>query len=427
MSGTAGRPSWDRRDFRRLWLGETVSMVGSHVSELAVPLTALLVLGAGPAQLGLLSALQYLPIVLVTLPAGVLADRCNPRHIIVLADAGRAAVYGTAALLAATGVLSLPVLGALAFAGGVLTAVFDVAYTAYLPTLVPEAALVDANARLEASSSVAEIGGKGLAGLLVQVAGVPAALLADAASYVCSGAAVLAIRRRPAAPARAPVTLAAVVRDVRAGLALTFRSDVLRPLMVQSAWLNMLLEVAFVILPLYAVKELGLGAAALGLVLAVGSVGALAGCVSAAWLGRRRGVRSALVAGMGLACCGLALVPLAPQPPALAALALTVALAVHGFGLGVFNVHSLSLRQLATPAEVLGRTIASYRLVTWGGIPVGALIGGTAAAALGPREALAAVACGLAASALLFALTMERRFPHSAAHLAVPSLSPGDR
>jgi len=384
-------------------------MVGSQVTALAVPLTALLVLDASPGQLGVLSALQYAPIVLVTLPAGVLVDRFSPRPIMLATDAGRAAVYGAVGLLALVGLLSLSGLAVLAFSGGVLTAVFDVAYISYLPTVVSAEALVDCNARLEASSAAAEIGGQGLAGLLVQLVGAGGALLVDAATYVCSGVAVLGILDgEPRESDRPCTSLAAVVGEIRAGLSVALRAPLLRPLMLQSAWLNLLLQVSFVTVPIYALRVLGLGSATLGLVLAVGSAGALAGCVSAGRLGQKHGAAVALIVGMGLTCFGEALLPLAPGPPPLAAVTLAIAYAIHGFGLGMFNVHSLTLRQREVPPEMLGRTVAGYRLVTWGGIPIGALIGGELVQALGPRPSLGLVAGGLTASAALFALTLWR-------------------
>jgi MFS family permease len=394
--------------FARLWLGESVSLMGSRISDVAVPLTALLVLGADPAQIGILSALQYAPIVFVTLPAGALVDRCRPRRVILATNAGRAVILTAAGTLALAGVLTLLMLAALAFSVGVLTAVFDVAYISFLPEVVGNEDLVEANARLEASSSAAEMGGKAFAGVLVQLAGAPLALLADASTYAFSAAAVLGIRCEERKRAhRSRVSLVALLADIRLGVALTFRSAVLRPLMLQSAWLNTLLQVLVVVVPIYALTVLGLSPAALGGILATGSAAALAGCIVAQRLGERQGIRAALIAGMALACCATALLPLASGPAPLAAGALALGYAIHGFGLGIFNVHSLAMRQRVTPAHAIGRTVASYRLATWGGIPLGALLGGMLTEALGPRETLAFVAAGLTASAVLFALVMR--------------------
>jgi MFS family permease len=398
-------------DFRRLWLGESVSLVGSRLTEFALPLIALITLHANAAQLGLLSALQFGPIAVGALPAGVLVERCRKRRLMLVANLGRAAVYGAVPLLAVAGLLSLTSLAVVALAGGALTAVFDVAYGAYLPVVVPEDALVRANAQLEGSAAIAEVSGQGLGGAVVQALGPICAPLFDAATYLFSASLLMRMtttERVPAAAARR--SPAAAGHDLWDGLRSVFGPGVLRPVMLQSAWLNALLQVAVVVVPVYALRGLGLSPAALGFVLAAGSAGSVAGCALADALGRRCGVSAALVIGMSLTCSAYVLLPLAALPGAPPALTLGAGYVVYGFGLAVFNVHSLSLRVAVTPPELLGRTLASYRFVTWAPMPLGALAGGALAELVGAPGTLIAVAAGLSASAAAFAW----RFRHAA-------------
>jgi MFS family permease len=238
------------------------------------------------------------------------------------------------------------------------------------------------------------------------------ALLFDAVTYVVAALALLTIRSDDRAAGGSTPSLRAFVRDIRTGLASAFDSAALRPLMFQSAWLNTFLQVVVVVMPIYALRVLGLGPALFGVVLASGSVGSLLGCIAAGRLGDRYGVARALVAGMALTCGSHLALPFAPHATVPAALTLAAAYGVYGFGLAIFNVHSLTVRVCATPPEVLGRVVASYRLVTWGGMPVGALCGGLVAGALGARATLAIVAVALTAGAGAFATSLRARGSH---------------
>lgn len=402
------------REFSLFWLGESVSVVGSRMTEFALPMVGLLLLRVSPSELGVLSAIQFGSIALAAVPAGAVVDRCRTREVIIATNVGRAIVFGSVLPLAATGALTFAMLCALALAGGALTGVFDVAYVAYLPELVPDKQLVGANARLEASVSVGEISGQGIGGVVVQLLGAPLALLFDALTYVFSIGMLLRIRHKRPAPVPAASSSAGNPwTDFRQGLRVIWESRMLKALMVQSAWLNTLLQAIVVALPLYVLRTLNMGPAALGAVLAAGSVGALIGCTAADRIYKRHGIRSALAFGMSLACGAQLLLPLFGKP-VIAALAIGVGYTIYGFGLAVFNVLSLTLRMSSAPPELLGRTVATYRLLSWGGMPVGALLGGALAGFLGARATLALVALGLSASAVAFALYVREARPRRA-------------
>ncbi|MDH6225229.1 MULTISPECIES: MFS transporter [Streptomyces] len=397
------RGLWHHRDFRRLWAGQTAALLGSRVTELALPVTAIVLLDAGPAQLGLLNSAQYLPVLCVTLFAGVLADRVRRRPLLITANLGRALILMAVPLLAWFGGLGVWALCAVAFATGVLTAVFDVAYQAYLPSLVSRERLVEGNSKLQASRSVAETAGQGLGGTLIQVLTAPVAIIVDCLGYLFATGMLLRIRTPEARPERPAGGRPSVRKDIVAGLRMTMNSRLLRVIMFHASWYNLLWDVVLVVFPLYGLRELGLGPAGLGLVVAAGSIGALGGALSAGPLGTRLGVGRAMVVGMTVASAATLLLPLAPgDGSGLGHALLAGGYVLNGFGIAVFSIHSITLRQATVPIELIGRVSATFRFVTWAVIPLGGLLGGLLAAAVGPRAALTVTAAGLTAGALVF-------------------------
>jgi MFS family permease len=386
---------WAHRDFRMLWAGETVSLFGSEVTELALPLVAVLVLDAGAGQMGLLAAARFAPFLLVTLPAGVWIDAHRRRPVLIGANLGRCLLVALVPLLAGLDVLRMPQLYAIAFAVGVLTVAFDVAYQSYLPSLVDRGRLVEGNSKLQASASVARVGGPGLGGLLVQLAGAPRALLLDAATFAVSTASLLAIRHREPPPAGPEGrSRAGLRREVAEGLRVTYRDRVLRSMAGLAATYNLFEQAVLALLVLYATSDLGLSAGLIGLVVSVGSLGALAGAALAGRLERRLGVGPSLILAVVVECASLLLVPLATGPRVVAAGLLGLAFVGNGFGIGLSNVLAVSLRQAVTPDRLLGRMNASYRFLTYGAVPLGALLGGALGELLGLRAAVAVGAAG---------------------------------
>jgi MFS family permease len=392
-AAVATRGGWS--DFHRFWLSESVSLIGSQVTALALPLAAVTVLGASGAGLGLVNAAGFAPFLVLPLLAGALIDRHRRRPVLIWSNVVRAAVLCLVPALAHAGALTLGALCLVAAVAGTATVFFDLAMHAYVPELVAESDLVAANSRLYGSVSVAQVAGPALAGLLVEAVGAAAAVLVDAASFVVSVALLLTIRT----PER-PVTAAGagrrdgIGRSIADGLAFTVRHPYLRPCAVYAGAYNlcwMALQTAFL---LYAVRVLQFGAARIGAVLAVAAIGSVAGSLAAGRFARRAGVGPAVLAATGLACLSPVLVPLAGGPPPVLLAVLTVAFLLGDLGSAVANIHVASLRQRLTPARMLGRMTAAYRLISWGTMPVGALAGGALAAAAGPRAALAGTAAG---------------------------------
>ncbi|MGR6919411.1 MFS transporter [[Actinomadura] parvosata] len=398
---------WRHGDFLKLWGGETVSQFGAQITVLALPLTAIITLRATPEQLGVLTAMQFAPVLLITLFAGVWLDGHRKRPALTVANVGRAALLGLIPLLYLADLLSIPLLYAIAFLTGLLTAVFDVAYVVYLPSLVPKDQLVPANSRLEATYSIASIGGPGVGGLLVQWLSAPISIVANAVTYLVAALSVAAIRHReppPAPPADRPSTWA----EIKEGVASTLRDARLRPLLLGSAWFNLFEQVILTLYLLYGVRELHLSTGLLGVILGVGSVGALAGSIVADRAGRVFGVGRALVWSMIVSSAALGLVPAATGSPLVAGAVMTAGLFVYGLALAVFNVHSLSLRGVLVPPELLGRVTATYRFFVFGTIPLGGLLGGALGGLLGVRTAMAVAVAALVAGAVAFAFSRIR-------------------
>lgn len=390
---------WRNRDFLKLWGGETVSLFGSHITNLALPLAAALTLNASPAQMGVLNALRYLPFLLITLFAGVWVDRHRRRPILVAADIGRALLMGLIPLLALAGVLAMEHLYAIVFAAGALTVFFDLAYGAYLPSLVERANLVGANSRLQASASAAEVGGPGLAGILTQLVSAPFAILLDALSFVVSALSLWLIRKPEDRPAR-PDERRDLAREIREGLRVTFGNRYLRAIAGEAATYNLFNTAMDTVFVLYATRRLGIGPGMLGLIVATGSAGALVGAALAGPLGRRLGSGPTILLGMIVGCAAPLLIPLVVDASPVGLGMLVAAYFVGGMAVAVTNVHVVSLRQTITPDHLLGRMTASYRTVIYGTLPIGAMIGGYVGSAFGLRAALFVGALGVLSAVL---------------------------
>ena len=195
MADAPPRSLWRTPDFLKLWTGETVSLLGSQVSVLALPLAAIAILHASNFEVGLLASVETLPFLLVGLPAGVWVDRWRKRPVLIGGDIGRAVALASIPLAYAAGWLTIWQLYVVSFTTGVLTVFFDVAYQSYFPSLVGREHLIDGNAKLEISQSVAHIGGPGLAGELIHLLKAPAAVAVDAASFLASAVGIAARTR----------------------------------------------------------------------------------------------------------------------------------------------------------------------------------------------------------------------------------------
>ncbi len=392
---------WRHADFLKLWTAQAVSQFGSNVSQLALPLVAVLILHASAFQVAVLGTIDFVPFLLFALPAGVWVDRLPRRPILVIADLGRAVALGSIPLAAALHHLTLAQLYVAGFVTGTLTVFFDVSYQSYLPSLVDRTQLVDGNAKLEVSRSAAQVGGPGVGGLLVRAFTAPYAVLADAISYVWSAAFLFFIRRREDVPERTAGS-PSMRRELIDGLKYLVRHRYWRPISMSTATFNFFGNVSGAILIVYAVRRLHMSPLEIGVTFALSNVGALLGAFLARRIGMRFGVGRTIILGDLFGAAPLVLIPLAPMSSPIPFL--VAAFTLSGFGIVLYNVTAISLTQSLTPERLLGRVNASRRFIVWGTIPLGSLLGGALAATIGLRTTIfvGAIGCTLALLPLVF-------------------------
>ena len=396
---------WRHRDFLKLWSAQTVSQFGTQISQVALPLVAVIELKASAFQVAALGTVEFLPFLLFTLPAGVWVDRLARRPILVISDLGRACALGSIPLAAALGHLTLAQLYVAGFVTGTLTVFFDVAYQSYLPSLVERSRLVDGNSKLEVSRSAAQIGGPAMAGVLVRAFTAPYAVLADAVSYIWSSSFVFAIRKPEVVPERTAES-PSLRRELVDGVRYVLGHRYWRGITMSTATFNFFNNVAFAILIVYLVRRLHMSPLKIGVTFALASAGALAGAFFAGRIGTRLGIGRTILLGSIVAGLPLVLVPLAPR--SLAVPFIVVAFALVEFGIVLYNVSGISLTQALTPERLLGRVNASRRFVVWGTIPLGSLVSGALASTIGLRPTMFVGAIGCTLASVPIALSPVR-------------------
>lgn len=400
-----GRGLWGNAAFMLLWFGQSTSAVGTRVSTLAIPLTAIVVLGATPFEVGLLRALTFVPYLLFALVAGVWVDRRRRRPILVVADLTRALLLATIPAAALIGRLSMVQLLLVAFLVGVAACGFDVAYRAYLPVLVSREQLVEGNSKLQLTRAAAGTIGPGLGGALVQLLSAPVAVLADSASFLVSAASLAVIRRREPAPSP---TNRSVRKDLAEGLRITFGNRVLRAQVSSVATFNFFVSMGGAVSILFLTRGLGFSSLVTGLLLSCGAPGAVIGSLAARHLSARFGIGRACVAASFVNGLGAAMLPVAPTAGGIGAALVIAAVFLMGLGNQVVNVTVISIRQIITPSRMLGRVNASSQFLTYGVAPLGAVAGGVLGSAAGLRGTLVVAAAGCLTAFLWLLLSPVR-------------------
>ncbi|MFC4021810.1 MFS transporter [Micromonospora sp. GCM10011542] len=403
----AGRtPSlWRSRNFLLLWGGQTVAELGTRIANVAVPLLAADVLDATVFQISLLTFLTWLPYLLFSLPAGIVADRVDQRRLMIACDLGRAALMLSLPVAALVGQLTLAFLYAVVGLAGVLTVLFTVAYKSLLPRLVPAAHLMDGNAKLGISQDAAELVGPTIGGVLTGLVGAARVFLGNGFAFLVSALTLVLIRQPPddtPQPPRVPLRV-----EMTDGLGFIRRQPILVNILACTTWSNFFVMASGSIEVTFMVRELHASPVQVGLVFSVSAVGGLVVGVLAArlsaWIG------SARVIWVAMAAPGpfYLLMPLAQ--PGWGVLLYGVGLAAFSANAVLFNVAAMSYRQRITPPAILGRVNAAFLWICFGVIPLGALTGGTLGTTLGLRGALWVCVLGTWAACLFVVCSPLRR------------------
>ena len=379
---------WRHPDFIKLWSAETVSQFGTQFTVLALPLAAIIVLDASVFEIAVLNVLEFLPFVIFSLPAGVWVDRLRRKPILVTTDLVRAAVLVSIPVAYAFDALTIWHLFGVAFAVGIATVFFDVAYQSYLPSLVDRRRLVEGNSKLEISRSTAQLGGPGLAGLVIELLSAPVAILADALSFVGSALFLFGIRKREGSPGgESPEPRRRMRSEIAEGLRYVFGHAYLKNIAACTAIFNFFGGFFNAALIVFAYRVLDLREAAIGLAFSVGNVGALIAAFASSRITKRFGVGPTIIGASIVGGPMFLLVPFAPHGnKALAVIA--PAVLVGSFTNVLYNITQVSLRQTITPERIQGRMNSVMRFVVWGTIPIGTLLGGALGTWVGLKETL---------------------------------------
>lgn len=372
--------------FLRFWTAQTVSVFGDQVSALAIPLTAILVLDASSFEVGVLTAMAWLPHLVFALPAGVWIDaRPHRRRMMIAADLLRAAALATLPIAYWLGGLTIWQLFAVTFAVGALTVCFDLANVSFVIALVQRVQFVEAQGKMMTTRSLSYIAGPSVAGFLVQTLGAPVALLADAGSFLFSAFALRGLNVKEPEVKRPETTSWERLRE---GFHELFGDALLRGSLLCTSTINFFNFFLAAIFVLFASRELGLSAGTIGVVLGTAAVGALVGAVIAPRVGRTIGIGRAVVVGAILFPAPLALFPLAYGSHATVIAMLLVGEFLASIGVMIFDVNQNAVLALAAPEALRTRIFGAYRFVNYGTRPVGALLGGILGGAIGLRETL---------------------------------------
>ncbi|MEP7181883.1 MAG: MFS transporter [Betaproteobacteria bacterium] len=395
---------WRQPDFIRLWTSMTITSFGAQITNLALPLTAAVMLAATPMQMGVLVALETLPFALVSLHAGVLLDRVRKLPVVIAADVGRGLALLAIPVAAFTHTLSIEILYAVGFFCGVQNVVGGAAYQVLIAQMAGRGRLVEANAKITLGETSAGLVGPGAAGLLIQWLTAPFAIALDAFTFFVSA---LMLRRihAPNDVARPAGGKGRVWQEIGEGLKLVWRNRTLLGLAWLAGLWQILHHMQLAVLILFATRDLGLSAGAIGLTYMAGGVGCVIAASSAERLSARFGVGPVIVHGLILTALGWQAFGLIGGPVWLATILLGVAMTVFDFGAVLYGINYLALRQAITPDRLLGRMTATMRFLTVAAAPLGSLAGGALATVIGLRNTLLVIgvlALVLAGAAVLW-------------------------
>jgi len=383
---------WRDRNFLTLWSGQALSQFGAQITELAIPVLAVLMLDATEWEVGVLNAAQVAAFLVVGLPAGAWIDRMRKRRVMIWADAVRAVALSTLPVLALLGMLQVWHMILVALVMGVATVFFDVSYQSIIPSLVRTNQIAEANGKLQSTYELANIAGPGVGGWLIGVLTAPFAIFATVGTYVASFIALLFTRDHE--KLRAPEAHRPLAHEIGEGLRGVFGNPLLRRIVGTTGMANFFGTIAQTLVPIFVLRELGLSPQMFGIVFSLSAVGGLVGAIVTpriiAWLGEARAIPVSAIA-FSLAPFFLPAISLVP---ALAFPLLVVQGFIMSFTILLYNITQVTFRQRITPPRLLGRMNASIRFVVWGVMPIGALLAGALGTWIGTVPTLWIAATG---------------------------------
>jgi MFS family permease len=407
MPGMKLNGLWRNADFRRLWVGQTLSDVGTNMVAVVFPLVAAANLGASAFEIGVISAAEFLPYILISLFVGAWLDRRAKRPIIVLADVVRAGALLVIPITWWAGTLTVPLLIGIVFVVGMCSVVSDIGSAAILPSLVRRDELIEGNSKLEISASTSNIGGMTVGGIAIQVLGAPVVALAGVGTSVLAALQTFRIAKREEEPGEGEES---ILTEMSGGLRFVFGNVSVRTLAASSFLINFF---AFVIEPvflLFITRTLALPPAVIGVILAMTGVGSLVGALIAERVSTLLPLGKLLVVAAAAMGLNALLTPVAvlTAPPVAVAIVLFTQFA-YAVLVIVANVNIRSYRTAVTPDELQGRMNASVRMLVMSGAPVGAVLGGLLGSLIGTAWALVFGAVGLLIVPVIIALSPVAR------------------
>ena len=403
MRNPFASPLWSNGAFVRVWTAASISIFGSLITRIALPLVAILTLNAGPIEVAVLRSIDLAAALIVGLVAGAWVDRLRRRPVLIWADLGRAALLSVIPISFVLGTLALWQLLAVAGLAAVLTTFFDAADNAYLPTIVERERLVEANSALAASGSVAEFAGFGISGILVQLLSGPITIVINAVTYLVSALLLLTVRHTEAPPPpreeREPV-----LDEIRHGIRLVRHHPVLRAFAGAQMLMSMLWGVFGATWFLFAIDELGVSPALIGIVAGVGGASSFIGAIVATRSTARWGIGPVAITAMLLSAVGNLFIPLAPAGLPLIAVACLVAQQlIADSAITVYDVTETSVRQALVDDRELGRVASTFQVLSAGAQLVATIGAGLLAEVIGLRAtSFLAPLGGLLAGAILY-------------------------
>jgi MFS family permease len=408
---------WKNVNFTKLWFSQAVSLLGTSITTLAIPLLAAISLHASPVQMGLLNGAAFAPFLLFGLFAGIWVDQLPRRATLVMTDIARAAILMLVPILFYANVLDVYALVVVQFLCGILNLISDVGHQSFLPSLVGRDDLVESNGKLEIARSVTFVAGPSVAGGLVAIVGAPIAIIADIFSFIVSAAFISRINVN-AAETKAVRVAGSVWRQVGEGVSYIFHNDYLRAIALKTGMANFSDRVMQAVYILFLTNVLKLDSVTVGFLFSTIGIGAFLGALSAARLSRLVGLGPAIVIASLLGGVASLFFPAASVVPALTIPALLVGHFFLGMSHPLYNVNQISLRQAITPQMYQGRMNSTMRFFVWGTIPLGSLLGGFLGEAVGIQSTLLIGALGVLAATVWIVISPIRSLQK------IPDLAP---